>query len=334
MKKTIINLTAVLAVTVSVQAAETTRFPVEGHVQDPSVVQAEDGTYYLTGMSNINTPNPQHADFQNNDGIRLWQSKDLKNWEDLGLIWNLATDPGNYLKSIHVTEGWVRYMRPDIESDDKTLHHGVTDVRLHHIKGKYYLTFSMNHYGICILESVKDDPKGSYKQPNKDTNATSKYSFPTSYCAAKGSLFQDEDGSIYMVWGHGLIAKMKGDLSGLEETPWDLRQHFAGYPGHVEGPDTFGEDDAFLFKRDGRYYLLYSAWVKDGDRGTRALLVTSAPALNGPFVTPEILVRGVTAATVFTDAKNQAFLVRSRDGHPVLDAITFTNDKLHINLSK
>ena len=57
-------------------------------VCDPAIVRAADDAYFLTGTHGINSLNLQHADFQNNDGVRLWKSKDLKNWENVGLVWS------------------------------------------------------------------------------------------------------------------------------------------------------------------------------------------------------------------------------------------------------
>ncbi len=55
------NLVAAIALTITLlaHAAEPTTFPAEGHVQDPSAALAEDGMYYLTGGSNINTLDPR-----------------------------------------------------------------------------------------------------------------------------------------------------------------------------------------------------------------------------------------------------------------------------------
>ena len=61
-------------------------------LRHPAVCRVPDGSWVLTGTTNVNTLEPRHADFQNNDGVRLWRSKDLRGWEPVGLVWNLATD--------------------------------------------------------------------------------------------------------------------------------------------------------------------------------------------------------------------------------------------------
>src|SRR5690606_23961743 len=61
-------------------------------MRDTYVMRGPDGVYYLTGTTAA--PNrdwekegPHCWDW--NDGIRLWRSMDGRQWESLGLVWNL-----------------------------------------------------------------------------------------------------------------------------------------------------------------------------------------------------------------------------------------------------
>ena len=55
-------------------------------MRDTCVCLGPDGTYYLTGT----TGHP--AWWVTNEGIRMWKSKDLKNWEPMGLVWSFEKD--------------------------------------------------------------------------------------------------------------------------------------------------------------------------------------------------------------------------------------------------
>jgi hypothetical protein len=180
-KSTIVLAALALAVTLSAQAAESTKFPAKEHVQDPSIARAEDGAYYLAGESNINTLDPRYADFQNNDGVRLWKSPDLKTWEDAGLVWNLATDPSTQLYGAGTI---MRHMRPDRGQErDETWQHGMTDVSLRRVGNAWAIVCSMNNYGVCILRS-EGGPTGPYKQV---------FELSRSLFPQHGRLFVDQD---------------------------------------------------------------------------------------------------------------------------------------------
>ncbi len=79
-------------VALAVQAEEVIKPDIGAARRDPQITcDAAGNAYYMTGTTKVNTLEPACADFQNNDGVRLWKSKDLKVWEEVGLVWNLAT---------------------------------------------------------------------------------------------------------------------------------------------------------------------------------------------------------------------------------------------------
>ncbi len=54
-------------------------------LRDTSVCRGPDGTWYLTGTI------PPFWSY--NEGIKVWQSKDMKHWEPLGMVWQLWSEP-------------------------------------------------------------------------------------------------------------------------------------------------------------------------------------------------------------------------------------------------
>jgi hypothetical protein len=312
-----------MAFTPALSAAEPLKLG-EISLRTPCVCKSPDGTYYLTGTSNINSNNPKHQDFKNNDGVRLWKSKDLDNWEEVGLVWNFATDGASNPHSM--LEDWVSYLRPDADNPDNNWHHGATDVRLQRVKGKYYIVLSANHYGVVVLESAKDDPVSSYTPERKSRRSPrSRLTVPESYCPAKGSLFEDDDGSVYLLWDGGLIVKLTPDLSDFAETPWNVRQRVEGFPDRIRGPDTVDPEHFFLLKRGDFYHLFCTAWILDGDQGCQAVLASSARDIRGPYSNPRILVKVPAPATIAMDGPDAAIIAFSKDDHPVLSKVTFKN---------
>lgn len=177
-----------------------------------------DGVYYLTGTTGAPTW------WITNEGIRIWKSKDLKNWEPLGLVWSIEKD-GTWQKK--TVDGKRALWAPE----------------LHYLKGTFWLTYCMNYRGTGLLKSTTGKAEGPYVDVKPDGPLTGEID---------ASLFQDDDGQIYFLFQNGKLARMKPDMSGLAEEPRLLKP--ANAP-HV------GFEGAFMFKVHGRYYLACAEFV-------------------------------------------------------------------------
>lgn len=69
------------------------------------------------------------------------------------------------------------------------------------------------------------------------------------------SLFQDDDGKVYYVYGNGKIALMKDDMSGFAESPRQLSP---------SGSGRVGFEGTYLFKANGKYHIAGAEFV-NGD---------------------------------------------------------------------
>ena len=96
------SLTLLLAPLVALHGAENgavapagLRKLLDTPLRDPSICRGPDGTYYLTGTSE------PFWGYNNENGIRVWKSKDLTTWEPLGTVWRYGTSPWHekYLKA-------------------------------------------------------------------------------------------------------------------------------------------------------------------------------------------------------------------------------------------
>jgi beta-xylosidase len=277
------------AVGFAAAAAAPQAFPVEGHLKDPSAALAEDRTYYLTGTTDINTLDPRHADFQNNDGVRLWKSKDLKTWEEVGLAWDLSKTGGRDPRK----GGWQAHLRAVPGQPDKEWSRGVTAPELHFVKGGWWIVFALNDQDIGLLKSASGKPEGPYEEVGRIGNR---------FLGGDGSLFEDSDGRVYLVWGGGYVAPMKDDMSDIVEEPKALQLAIEGYPSEEPSENQTGERGAFVFRDGDVYRYLYAAWhLRDGAAHFDTL-VCEAKSLFGPYSKPKVLIPDGGQATVFRAA--------------------------------
>jgi xylan 1,4-beta-xylosidase len=103
------------------------------------------------------------------------------------------------------------------------------------------------------LKSASGKPEGPYKSVNTPDAPLTR--------GIDASLFQDDDGSVYFLYGSGVIAKMNDDMTALVTQPMqlacvpdsDIEHHHPSRPctdlAHV------GFEGVYMFKRNGRYYL-------------------------------------------------------------------------------
>ena len=193
---------------------------------DPFVLFYE-GKYYmycttendreLVGANDFST------DTDEGDGIFVYVSEDLKNWEKQGYALKRGDAIG---------EKWL--WAPEVLE----------------YRGKFYMVYASEEH---IAIACADHPLGPFKQENKR--------WLREGMAIDGSFFVDDDGTVYLYYvrlGNGnriFVAKMKDDLSGIEEeypeclieatSPWETLDCSI-----AEGP--------FTVKHKGLYYLTYS----------------------------------------------------------------------------
>lgn len=203
-------------------------------LRDTAITRSPDGTYYLTG-----TIGPKFM--TDNEGIRVWRSTDLAHWEDLGLVWTFERD-GTWHKEWTTKNGLKR--------------RAVWAPEVHFVKGDFYIAYSVTGHGTGLLRSTTGKVEGPYVDVNgTDGPLTS---------GIDASLFVDDDGAVYFLFGSGYLARMKDDLSGLAEKPVRLRcepadahpeYHHPARPCLDSEWDHIGFEGTFLFKANGRYYL-------------------------------------------------------------------------------
>jgi xylan 1,4-beta-xylosidase len=207
----------------------------DGYMRDPSICLGPDGTYYLTGTT------------EGQNGIRIWRSKDLKEWKRLDFFWTYGESPWH--------QNYKKASRP------------LWAPEIHYLKSTFWLTYSMPTYtgefkdsGSGLLKSTTGKPEGPYVDVSPDERIGDEID---------ASLFQDDDGTVYFVWHCGKIRKMKADMSGPAEPGRKLKigvpdpdpAHHTDLCPKIHGPDSYdhiGYEGVFLFKVGDTYILAAS----------------------------------------------------------------------------
>ncbi|MFW6042761.1 MAG: glycoside hydrolase family 43 protein [Marinilabiliaceae bacterium] len=144
--------------------------------------------------------------------------------------------------------------------------------------GQYYFFFAANDIqsedatgGIGV--SVSDQPEGPYKDLLGE---------PLINDIVNGAqpidqfIYEEDEDTYYMFyggWGHCNVAKLNDDFTGLEPLPNGEMYKEVTPEGYVEGP--------FMFKRDGKYYFMWSEGGWGGPDYRVAYAMADDPL--GPF---------------------------------------------------
>lgn len=249
-------------------------------LRDTAITRGPSNTFYLTG-----TLGPDFM--RQNDGIRIWQSADLKHWQDLGLVWTFERD-GTWQKQWTEKNGVRR--------------RAVWAPEVHYVKGNFYIAYSVTGLGTGLLRSQTGRVEGPYADVNGTNGPLTR--------GIDASLFVDDDGSVYFLFASGWLARMKDDLSGLAEEPVRLRclpadadpeHHHPARPCVADEWDHIGYEGVFLFKANGRYYL--SGAERYYER--YHCMTAESKTLRGPYSTRYVSVPYAGHNTFFQDAKGQ-----------------------------
>jgi xylan 1,4-beta-xylosidase len=224
------------------------------HIRDTIVCLGGDGWYYMTGSTGDNI-------WAVNDGVELWRSKDLSDWDYLGLVWSIERDGG-------WERGWR--MRKGVPF------RALWAPEIHYVRGNYFIVHSMSRGGVAILRSTSGNAAGPYVHafsPDKPIRG-----------GIDATLFEDETGVWFAAGSADEIVRLKDDLSGLASewipmtaTGWDLNPDHHRKQCVDKGFKHFGYEGVTMFRRNGVYYLgvvdryfdrySFAVWMSDKPTG-------------------------------------------------------------------
>ena len=210
-------------------------------VPDMSMLRVGD-TYYMTSTTMHMSP-----------GVPIMKSKDLVNWK----LVNYAYDVLDTIDALTLNNGQSAY----------SLGSWASCIRYHN--GTYYVTTFSQTTGKTYIYTTKDIEKGPLKLSAL---------LPIYH---DHSLFFDDDGHIYLIYGNGKIRiiELNDDVTGVK--PGGLDQVLIENASLPAGSQiNLGAEGSQLFKVKGKYYLFNIAWPKGG---MRTVIVHRADKITGPY---------------------------------------------------
>ena len=211
-------------------------------VPDPDIIRVGD-TFYLVSTTMHLMP-----------GGPVMASKDLKNWETVGYIFDKLTDSPKY----DLREGTV-YGRGQ----------WATSLKYH--KGKFYALLAPNERG-----SMGDTYIFSAEKAEGPWTIVSRMRH-----FHDCSLFFDDDNRVYVIYGTGEMMELKPDLSDvIEGTHQHIFQREEDERGLLEG--------SRMIKHNGKYYLLMISHVYAPGKHRREVCYR-ADDIHGPYEKQVIL---------------------------------------------
>lgn len=224
-------------------------------LRDTSIAKGHDGAYYLTGTTG--GPNMWAVTSE----IEVFRSEDMKTWtpvvtkpRERSIVWSADRD-GTWEKRIPLRDGVP--FRP------------IWAPEIAYFKRTYWICYSIPlGVGAGILKSVSGKPEGPYVSMFPDKPPVD---------AIDLSLFEDDDGKVYLLWGSGNIRQMNEQMDGFVGETRKLKP---------ADSDRIGFEGTFVFKAHGRYYISGAEFVADpgGGKGEDYNAYgASATSLFGPY---------------------------------------------------
>ena len=303
---TVFNLILYFICIVFSASAQTARNPIiYADVPDMSIIRVG-SNYYMSSTTMHMSP-----------GLPIRKSTDLVNWKIVSYAYDVLDTHSDALnlsngKNAYGAGSWASSLR---------YHNGI-----------YYVTTFSGTTGKTYIFSTKDIEKGPWNS----------VSFSPSL--HDHSLFFDDDGKTYMIYGSGrlMIAELNDDLSGIKPGTQKVLIENASAPA---GDNiNLKAEGSQLFKINGKYYLFNITWPRNG---MRTVIIHRADKITGPYEGRIGLQdRGIAQGGLVNTPKGEwfAYLFRDftavgripylvpvtwKDGWPVLG----TNDKAPDTLS-
>ncbi|MEM1068898.1 MAG: family 43 glycosylhydrolase [Planctomycetota bacterium] len=254
-----------------------------GWIRDPFITLGPDDYYYLTGTQ-PSEGDPREADNPYNiglgeasivgDQVRLWRSKDLIEWESLGPIFSVDdTMKSRNGKRINRRLVWA----PEV--------HWLEDI------GRWALVHCpKNHSSLALTDG--STLTGPWTHPMNGKLGT----------RHDPSIFTDDDGTRYLLWGNTFVAPLSDDLSHYTAEP--VRIDPAGSRAGPEGQpiNRIGHEGATMIKVGEKYVHMGTAWSTDrGRKGSYNLYYCVADKITRPYGPREFAGRFLGHGTPFQD---------------------------------
>lgn len=126
--------------------------------------------------------------------MELWKSKDLLNWENLGLVWVL--DDSKWMPDVLAQAAKEHKRDPHLWAPE-----------VYFLDGRWVSVYTTSLRSSNLITTKGKKLKGPFEEP-----------FGADFGHKHDpSIFSDDDGSKWLIWGCTKIAPLKDDLSGFSE---------------------------------------------------------------------------------------------------------------------
>ncbi len=210
-------------------------------VPDVAVIRVGD-SYYMSSTTMHMSP-----------GLPIMKSKDLVNWNLIGYAYDRLVEND----AMNLENGQSCYGR------------GTWASSLRYHDGTYYVSTFSSTSGRTHVYSTKDVEKGDWTQT----------------CFAPSlhdhSLFFDDDGRVYMLYGVGnlRLVELDADLSGIK--PDGFNEVVIKNASAVAGSNTsLPAEGSQILKVHGKYYVMNITWPRGG---MRTQIIHRADRITGPY---------------------------------------------------
>ncbi|HBE67403.1 MAG TPA: glycoside hydrolase family 2 [Planctomycetaceae bacterium] len=253
-----------------------------GWIRDPYITLGPDSYYYLTGTQ-PNEGDPREAENPYNiglgdasivgDQVRLWRSKDLVEWESIGPIFSSR----DILQKRKGKKNAGRIWAPEV--------HWLAD------KGRWALVHCPKQVSSLALTEGAD-LKGPWFHPMG--NKIGQRHDP--------SIFTDEDGTRYLLWGNTYVAPLSDDLTRYTAEPVRIDPSGSRLGPNGKQINRIGHEGATMIKVGDKYVHLGTAWSTDqGRKGSYNLYYSVADKITGPYGPRKFAGRFLGHGTPFQD---------------------------------
>lgn len=261
----------------------------DGWIRDPYIVLGPDGFYYLTGTTALpDSQQEKEEPFNKGLGptsvvgwkVRVWRSPDLIRWEYLGEPFTLEDGIWAKVRSERfqaVPQQQWRLWAPE----------------LHWVSGRWALVHTspspVRASNLSLTRGA--ELKGPWDNPMGEKIAH----------RHDPSLFRDEDGTWWLIWGATEVAPLKADFSDFARAPITIG------PAEVAGsPGKMGHEGCFMRKLGKKYVLFGTGWsTQTIRRGSYNLYYATADQIEGPYSPRRFVGRFLGHGTLFQDKQGR-----------------------------
>ncbi|QDU56221.1 family 43 glycosylhydrolase [Aeoliella mucimassa] len=257
-----------------------------GWIRDPFITLSPSGMYVLTGTTPLPDDPAQKTDPYNTglgDGsivgwkAQVWQSPDLIHWQSLDTPFTLE-------------DGIWKKARPKRFANVPQSQWRLWAPELHYVDGRWALVHTSPSpvNGANLSFTQGEDIKGPWSNPMG----------PKIGRRHDPSLFKDDDGTWWMIWGATMIAPLNDDFSGFTREPIAI--------GPTGDTAKMGHEGCLMYKLGDKYILFGTGWSTGQMRkGSYNLYYAVADKIEGPYGPRQFAGRFLGHGTPFKDKQGR-----------------------------